>query len=109
MSNYLDSADSGSEDESDITSNLTEAQKLSAIEESAAFKAEGNRHFGSSDYANAVEQYTAGINVLKAANMPKDPLILLNRCATYLALKRYVPALNDANQGIIHILSVYKI
>eukprot|EP00597_Dinobryon_sp_UTEXLB2267_P013023 CAMPEP_0170122450 /NCGR_PEP_ID=MMETSP0020_2-20130122/16702_1 /TAXON_ID=98059 /ORGANISM="Dinobryon sp., Strain UTEXLB2267" /LENGTH=113 /DNA_ID=CAMNT_0010353421 /DNA_START=241 /DNA_END=582 /DNA_ORIENTATION=- len=32
--------------------------------------------------------------------MPKDPIILLNRCASYLSTKKFVPALNDANQAI---------
>lgn len=100
MSNYLESADSESENESEVKSSLTEEQKILAIQESSGFKAEGNRYFGLADYGNALNLYTAGINVLKAANMPKDPLLLLNRSATYLALERYVPALNDANQGL---------
>lgn len=104
MSNYLDSADSGSDDEKVSKPAVSEEDKILNLQESARLKAEGNDHFSKSEFAEALEKYSKAVEVLKAANLPKDALILLNRSATYLALKRYVPALNDANQGpYIHV------
>lgn len=103
MSDYLNSADSGSDDEKNVKS-LTEEEVALAKEEATRLKAEGNDFFGKGDYDEALIRYTGAINALKRANLPKDALILLNRSATYLALKRYVPAMNDANQGMVFAL-----
>jgi tetratricopeptide (TPR) repeat protein len=70
-----------------------------AQEEATALKTIGNEAFGKQDYGTALENYTNAVNVLKAAGCKPDPLVLLNRSATYLALKRYVPALYDANRA----------
>eukprot|EP00605_Chrysophyceae_sp_TOSAG23-4_P002254 GSChrysophyteH1.ASY1.ANO1.2498.1 assembled CDS len=94
MSSYLDK-DSSDEESVPIDPVAQEA----AAEESKAMKDEGNEAFKTGDYATALEKYTAAVNVLKAAKCKQDPIILLNRSATYLALKRYVPALYDANQA----------
>lgn len=102
MSNYLDSADSddGVDNNNDQTMcTASEEEVLSIKENCAALKAAGNEYFGRSAYSEAIEKYSEALGILKVANLPKDPLILLNRCAAYLALKKYVPALNDANQG----------
>lgn len=105
MSNYLNEADSDSDGEKRTTIGgvekepLTEEQTQGILEASAALKAEGNAFFSKSEFEQALEKYTAAVSLLKESNLPKDGLILLNRSATYLALKRYVPALNDANQG----------
>ena len=37
--------------------------------------------------------------MLKSSKLPLDDVILTNRSATYLALKRYVPASHDAFQA----------
>ena len=105
MSDYLNTADSGSDEEN--TETLTEAEIMVARGEAAKLKAEGNDFFGKGDYDQALEKYTGAVNALKKAKLPKDALILLNRSATYLALKRFVPAMNDANQGIYLSFSVF--
>ena len=94
MSSYLDK--DSSEDEAGPVDPVAQA---TASEEAAACKTLGNEAFGKQDYDTALEHYTKAINTLKAVNCKQDPLILLNRSATYLALKRYVPALYDANQA----------
>lgn len=108
MSSYLDEKDSDSDDGGSNTGAktksepVTEEQRESILSMCAALKTEGNGHFSKSEFEEALAKYTAAVNLLKNSNLPKDVLILLNRSATYLALKRYVPALNDANQGIVH-------
>ena len=105
MSTYLNEADSDSDGEKNATSKgparepLSEEQVNGILETTAALKAEGNAFFSKSEFEGALEKYTAAVSLLKESDLPKDGLILLNRSATYLALKRYVPALNDANQG----------
>lgn len=101
MTSYLTEADSESDNEKSIkiTSHLSEDEIEEIVRTSQALKSEGNVFFSKSEYEEAVTKYTEAINVLKTANLPKDSLLLLNRSATYLALKRYVPALNDSNQG----------
>ena len=78
---------------------LTEDEKAAILELCAGLKASGNTFFGNHEYDGALKDYTEAVTQLKKANLPRDVLILLNRSATYLALKRFVPALNDANQG----------
>lgn len=63
-----------------------------------SLKTVGNEHFGKAEYELALAKYTEAVNLLKKSELPKDPLILLNRSATFLALKRYVPAMSDASQ-----------
>lgn len=104
MSTYLNEADSDSDDEKNVTKGpakepMSEEQVNGILETAAALKAEGNSFFSKSEFEGALEKYTAAVSLLKESDLPKDGLILLNRSATYLALKRYVPALNDANQG----------
>lgn len=104
MSNYLNEADSDSDGEKKVSGGpekepLTEEQTQGILEAAAALKAEGNSFFSKSEFASALEKYSAAVSLLKESSLPKDGLILLNRSATFLALKRYVPALNDANQG----------
>lgn len=105
MSSYLDEKDSDSDDGGKNatakiqTEPLTEEEREAVLAMCAGLKAEGNGHFSKSEFDEALAKYTAAVNLLKTSNLPKDALILLNRSATFLALKRYVPALNDANQG----------
>ena len=101
MSSYLEEDDSESDSggKGGKETALSEEEKKSVLDSCAALKAEGNAHFGKSEFDDALIMYTEAVNSLKTAGLPKDCLILLNRSATYLALKRYVPALNDANQG----------
>jgi tetratricopeptide (TPR) repeat protein len=99
MSDYLNSADSGSDDENPGKNEYSEAEIQLKREESAQFKAVGNDHFSKAEYAEALDMYSKSLLALNEVGLPKDAVILLNRSATYLALKRYVPALNDANQG----------
>ncbi len=102
MSSYLNEADSDSDSDKKGAKEgvqMSDEQKESVIAMSASLKSEGNGHFSKSEFEEALVKYTAAVNLLKESNLPRDSLILLNRSATYLALKRYVPALNDANQG----------
>ena len=105
MSSYLDEKDSDSDDGGKNSVGkiqlepLTEEQREGVLAECAGLKTEGNGHFSKSEFEEALAKYTAAVNLLKTSDLPKDSLILLNRSATFLALKRYVPALNDANQG----------
>lgn len=99
MADYLNSADSSDGEEPPAIKKSAEEQK-SCVENAAELKAAGNEFFGKGEYEDALAKYTESINCLKSGGAPKDPLILLNRSATYLALKRYVPALNDANNAI---------
>ena len=102
MSDYLNSADSDSDTESrsaKMGSDTTVEQQTDAIVKAATAKGEGNDLFGAGNYEEALLKYSEAIKTLSSAGLPKDSLILLNRSATFLALKRYVPALNDANQG----------
>lgn len=98
-SNYLNE-DSEDDDSGAAIAVVTdpETQRI-AVEESAALKVLGNASFGKQEFADALVHYSAAIKLLKDAHCPRDPLILLNRSAAYLALKRYVPALYDATQA----------
>jgi tetratricopeptide (TPR) repeat protein len=98
MSSYLESADTDDEQEVN-SSTFSEEQIITAKDAAAALKGEGNDAFSSGNLDLAVEKYTEALNALKKVGLPKDPIILLNRSASYLGLKRYVPALNDANQA----------
>ncbi len=100
MSDYLNEADTD-DDEPQIVA-AKETASMSADEgklSSDSLKSEGNALFSEGKFNEALVKYTEALNVLKLAGLSKDPLILLNRSATYLGLKRYVPALNDANQA----------
>jgi len=100
MSTYLDSADSDDDLTSKLSSCVIGEAEISTIKESCIrLKAEGNEFFAQSSFDDAIEKYSEAIKLLKDANLPKDPIILLNRCASYLSVKKFVPALNDANQG----------
>lgn len=39
------------------------------------------------------------MNSLKEVGLPKDSILLLNRSAAFLGIKKYVSALSDANQA----------
>ena len=101
MSNYLDSADTDDEGDKKVTEKktFTETEIVQAKESAVALKTLGNEAFSAQNFEEAVEKYTLALNALKAVSLPKDPIILLNRSASYLGLKRYVPALNDANHA----------
>eukprot|EP01038_Epipyxis_sp_PR26KG_P008608 gene8608-11632_t len=105
MSDYLKTDDSDSENQNvnqltEDQPSLTEDQLKQIQDRCLELKAVGNDFFSKANYEEALLKYSEAVKELKLASLPKDPLILLNRCATYLALKRYVPALNDANQAI---------
>ena len=96
MSSYLDGSDS---DENEVKQ-VDEGTKAEAIQASLLAKEEGNEKFKEGCYEEALTAYTNGVNLLKGVGMKKDvamSVVLLNRSATYLAMKRYVPALYDAN------------
>lgn len=98
MSNYLDE----DSDDTDAGKTYTEEEQAVAKEAALGSKEEGNSYFkqGAEGWDDAVKHYTTGINALKGAGLGKDVMMatmLLNRSAAYLALKRYVPALYDAN------------
>ena len=97
MSSYLDE----DSDESDAVKTYTEEEQTIAKETALASKEEGNSFFkqGAEGWDDAVKHYN-WYKFVKGAGLDKDPVMatmLLNRSATYLALKRYVPALYDAN------------
>jgi tetratricopeptide (TPR) repeat protein len=64
------------------------------------WKAEGNKAFSANDYDAAVKSYTRCVNALKKADKPPIASILGNRSASYLALKRWVPASWDAQCAV---------
>jgi len=95
-SNFFDGSDSDEE---------ATAPKVSAEEVEFAqadvikAKENGGQHFKDQNFEEALACYTTCVNTLKKAGLPRDPVILANRSATYLALKRYVPACHDAMQS----------
>ena len=95
MSSYLTEDDTDDE----IQGEVDPVAVQTALEEAAAFKSVGNEAFKVQDYESALKAYTEAINALKRSNCPKDPILFLNRSATYLALKRYIPANYDAAQA----------
>ena len=104
MSNYFDGSDTSDEETSknlnatqSNTPDLTVEEKEALLEKCKSIKDEGNSHFSKANYDDALLKYTEALKLLKEGKQGKDPVIMLNRSATYLALKRYVPALNDAN------------
>eukprot|EP01039_Chlorochromonas_danica_P008505 gene8505-9375_t len=100
MASYLDTPDSDQESASPELVELTEAEKVAILSQVSASRVQGNDHFAQGQYEDALTQYNEAVNLLKKNHLDKDVVILLNRAATFLALKRYVPALNDANQAI---------
>ena len=54
---------------------------------------EGNAAFKLSHFEEALKCYSEALNSLKSANAPQDAIILLNRAATYISLKRFVDLL----------------
>jgi tetratricopeptide (TPR) repeat protein len=100
-SSYLNSEDSDSDKEDKIAQNITisEEERLVIIDRTISLKAEGNSYFSKAEYFEAESKYSEAVLLLKKSNLPADTIILLNRCATYLALRKFVPALNDANKG----------
>jgi tetratricopeptide (TPR) repeat protein len=99
MASYLDGPDSDDDGKAPKAPAkvYTEAEVQAAKEAALALKGEGNEAFAASNFDEAAAKYTQALNALKGAGLPPDVLILLNRSASYLGLKRYVPALNDAN------------
>ena len=61
-----------------------------------AFKAEGNSHFKSKNYAAAIEQYTKAINTDS-----QDVTFYSNRSACYAALEKWEEAAADGRQCVI--------
>jgi tetratricopeptide (TPR) repeat protein len=51
--------------------------------------AEGNAAFSLTNFDEALRHYTEALAVLKSVEVPRDPIILLNRSAAYIGLKRY--------------------
>ena len=97
MSSYLEEEDSD-EDGGNQPAVDPEGMRI-ASEQAESLKSLGNDSFGQQDYESALKYYTEAINLLKKSSCPKNSVILLNRSATYLALKRYVPANFDAAQA----------
>ena len=96
MSSYLET-NSDSDDEEIITT--TEQEKALGKEKASRLKSEGDDHFRLKDYNAALQFYTEAIKCLKSSGLPNDAVLLCNRSATYLLLKRYVPACHDAVQS----------
>ena len=51
--------------------------------------AEGNAAFSLTNFEEALRYYTEALAALKSVEAPRDPIILLNRSAAYIGLKRY--------------------
>lgn len=99
MSDYLNKVDSSDEEVEAPVCTLQDFEIADIRANCANLKAEGNAFFSDKDYNSALGKYTEIIKLLKEANLPPDDIILCNRSATYLALKRYVPASFDAQQA----------
>ncbi len=100
MSEYLNDPDSSdSENEKDVKV-LDEVARAEVLQTALNLKTEANQKFSAASYDDAVKIYSQAIKLLKDNGLERDPILFLNRSASYMALKRYVPALNDANQGI---------
>ena len=99
MSEYLNDPDTDDEGVAEGGPAVDPETQRIASEEAAALKTQGNAAFGAKDYDAALTHYSAAVKLLKDARCPRDGLILLNRSATYIALKRFVPALYDATQA----------
>lgn len=97
-SSYLHDDDSEEERVDSIHYSVEEIAKIT--ETVMKLKAEGNDFFANGNFDEAISKYSEAIDTLKRLKVSKDPIILLNRCAAFLSVKRYVPALNDANQGL---------
>lgn len=101
MSSYLNEDDSDDDIPKIInnTTVYTEGDIIDAKEKVSINKSIGDDAFRNKDYIKSLEGYTNAINILKSVNLPQDSIILSNRSAVYLALKRYVPACHDAIQS----------
>jgi hypothetical protein len=95
-SNFFDGSDSDEEAAGPMVS--PEEMEFARADVIKA-KEEGGQHFKDQNFEEALACYTTCVNTLKKAGLPRDPVILANRSATYLALKRYVPACHDAMQS----------
>lgn len=112
-SSYFDTPDSEDDDSEDdellpkklVPEHDTEDEdnSIESVEEVLNdFKNEGNSYYSKNNYEEAVKSYTSGIKLIKKYNLEeKYSVFYLNRAASYIALKRFVPALNDANLGKI--------
>lgn len=96
MSTFFDEPDS---DEEGNKVQVSPEEVELALGSVAKTKAEGGEFFKAGNYDEALKSYTACVKTLKDAGLPRDAIILANRSATYLALKRYVPACHDAMQS----------
>lgn len=99
MSSYLEEDSSGNEEDIKVECKLSEEEVKTVNDKCLILKTEGNELFNAKDYENALVKYTEIIKLLKSSNLPLDDVILCNRSATYMALKRYVPASHDALQA----------
>lgn len=99
MSDYLNGSDSESENEKEKIV-LDEATRADILQTALNLKTEANQKFSAASYEDAVKIYSEAIKLLKENGLDRDPILFLNRSASYMALKRFVPALNDANQGL---------
>lgn len=55
----------------------------------------GDKHYKAKDYRKAVQSYTNAINA-----SPANPLLYLNRSASYLMLAMYKEAITDCDKAI---------
>jgi hypothetical protein len=100
MSEYLNEPDSESDEEPQQgTKELSEEEQAVIFEQVLALKTEGNQKFSAADFEDAIKLYTQAIQLLKVNKLNRDPILFLNRSASYISLQRFVPALHDANQG----------
>jgi len=99
MSTFFDEDSSGDEGGGKPVVQYSEEEVALAKDTAAVSKAAGDDAFRSKDFDTALASYSEAINALKRAGLTPDSVILANRSATYLALKRYVPACHDAIQA----------
>ena len=98
MSTFLDEPDTD-EDEATPVSTLTPEEIEDVKAKILTFKTEGDGFFRTQSFEDSVTAYSECIKLAKANGLPPDAVILANRSAGYLALKRYVPACHDAIQS----------
>lgn len=99
MSEYLNGPDSSDSENEKETKVLTETERTELIQSVLTLKTEGNQKFAAGEFEEAVKSYSQAIKALKENDLARDPILFLNRSASYISLKRFVPALSDATQG----------
>lgn len=87
--NYLDGDDTDEEEEVKNAKVYNPEEILEAQTNCGLLKSQGNDSFSASNFDEAIVHYTNALKCLKSVGLKNDAIILLNRSATYISLKRY--------------------